>query len=242
MANGAKTRISLKLPVLSGYDVLIGYLDKIVLTYASNLVLHNDFMLFSNPLLKEDTITYQVISDKEIEVWDITNHLVESLPLKSVGNIHKYTTLSYDQQRFVAFSKQNLPQPIPFHPIPNQNISDLNPRDGLIITHPEFIASANQIANFHSTYDHLDVDVVTTYQIYNEFSSGMQDLTALRDAIKFYRSLSDSFRYVLLMGDCSFDYKNRIPNNTNFVPVYESRNSINPINSYSSDDYFGFGS
>ena len=50
LANGAKTRISLKLPVLSGYDVLIGYLDKIVLTYASNLVLHNDFMLFSNPL------------------------------------------------------------------------------------------------------------------------------------------------------------------------------------------------
>ena len=240
LANGTETRISLKLPVLSDYDVLIGYLDQIVLTYASNLVLHKDFMLFSNPLLKKDTITYEVISDKEIEVWDITGHLVKSLPLQSVGSSHKFTTLNYDQQRFVAFSKQNLPQPIPFHQIPNQNISGLNPRDGLIITHPEFIASANRIAHFHSTHDHLDVDVVTTSQIYNEFSSGMQDLTALRDAIKFYRSLNDSFRYVLLMGDCSFDYKDRIPNNTNFVPVYESRNSINPITSYSSDDYFGF--
>jgi hypothetical protein len=65
LANGAATRISLKLPALSGFDVLIGYLDQIVLTYTSNLVLHNDLMLFSNPLLKEDTITYEVISDKE---------------------------------------------------------------------------------------------------------------------------------------------------------------------------------
>ena len=240
LVNDDVTALTLKLPVVSGYDVLIGYLDQIVLTYASDLVLHNDFMLFSNPLLEEDTITYEVISDKEIEVWDITSHLVESLPLQSVGSSHKYTTLNRDQQRFVAFSNQNLPQPIAFHPILNQYVSRLNPRDGLIITHPEFIASADRLARFHSTHDQLDVAVITTNQIYNEFSSGMQDLTALRDAIKFYRSLNNSFRYVLLMGDCSFDYKDRIPNNTNFVPVYESRNSINPINSYSSDDYFGF--
>ncbi len=240
LVNDATTILTLKLPVVAGYDVLIGYLDQIVLTYASDLVLHNDMMLFSNPLLEQDTITYEIISDEDIEVWDITYPLVESLPLHSVGGSHKYTTLNHDQQRFVVFSNQNLPQPIAFHPITNQYISDLNPRDGLIITHPEFIASAERLARFHSTHDQLDVAVVTTNQIYNEFSSGMQDLTALRDAIKYFRSLNNSFRYVLLMGDCSFDYKDRIPNNTNFIPVYESRNSVNPINSYSSDDYFGF--
>jgi hypothetical protein len=238
--NNSETILTLKLPVVSGYDVLIGYLDQIVLTYASRLVLHNDFMLFSNPRVEEDTITYEVLSDEKIEVWDITHHLVESLPLYSVGSSHKYTALKNDQQRFLAFSNQNLPQPIAFHPIINQYITGLSPKDGLIITHPKFMASADRLARFHSTHDQLDVAVVTTTQIYNEFSSGMQDLTALRDAIKFYWSLNNSFRYVLLMGDCSFDYKDRIPNNTNFVPVYESRNAINPINSYSSDDYFGF--
>jgi hypothetical protein len=46
-------------------------------------------------------------------------------------------------------------------------------------------------------------------------------------------------KYLLLFGGASFDYKNRVPNNTNFVPIYESRQSLHPIFSYSSDDYLG---
>ena len=32
-------------------------------------------------------------------------------------------------------------------------------------------------------------------------------------------------KYLLLFGDASFDYKDRITNNTNFVPAYQSNNS-----------------
>ena len=42
------------------------------------------------------------------------------------------------------------------------------------------------------------------------------------------------------MGKGSYDYKDRIQQNTNLVPTYESRNSLSPLATYSSDDYFAF--
>ena len=32
--------------------------------------------------------------------------------------------------------------------------------------------------------------------------------------------------------------KNRVQNNTDFIPTYQSKNSFHPVNSYVSDDYF----
>jgi hypothetical protein len=84
------------------------------------------------------------------------------------------------------------------------------------------------------------VEVVTPGQIYNEFSSGRQDVTALRDFIRFLYRQGDALRYVLLLGDASYDYKDRLAGNTNLVPTYESYQSLHPIFSFSSDDYFGF--
>ena len=72
------------------------------------------------------------------------------------------------------------------------------------------------------------------------FQSGAQDVTAIRDFIKLQYEKYSQLQYVLFFGDCSFDYKDRSLRSTNFVPVYESRNSLHPLWSYSSDDYFGF--
>ena len=54
------------------------------------------------------------------------------------------------------------------------------------------------------------------------------------------RDQAGLFKYVLLFGDGSYDYKDREPVNTNYVPIYESRSSLNDLSSYSSDDYYGF--
>jgi hypothetical protein len=42
------------------------------------------------------------------------------------------------------------------------------------------------------------------------------------------------------LGKGSFDYKDRLKNNTSFVPVYESPSSVDPLSTYTSDDFFGF--
>ena len=42
-----------------------------------------------------------------------------------------------------------------------------------------------------------------------------------------------------LFGDASFDYKDRIPQNTNIVPSWHSLNSYSLASAYGSDDFFG---
>ena len=84
--------------------------------------------------------------------------------------------------------------------------------------------------------------VVTTGQVYNEFSSGGMDITAIRDAARYFflNPGPDSLRYLLLFGRASYDYKDIKPFNTNLVPTYQSRNNLGKVLSYSSDDYYGF--
>ncbi|MEP2023885.1 MAG: type IX secretion system sortase PorU [Reichenbachiella sp.] len=173
-------------------------------------------------------------------IWDISSPT-------SVSNIQveeSNGTVLFESENestsYVAFNEGQELSPIFIKKINNQNLHGLPAADGIIITHPNFLPSANRLAEFRLAFDGMQVEVVTVDQVFNEFSSGMQDVSALRDFIKFQYDKYDQLKYVLLFGDCSFDYKNRSIDMTNYVPVYESRNSLDPLESFSSDDYFGF--
>jgi hypothetical protein len=142
---------------------------------------------------------------------------------------------------FFAFADNNLPTPPLFKMVQNQNIRGMEVPDMIIVTHPRFMAEANRLAEFRRENDKLSVEVVEIEKVYNEFSSGSQDVTAIRNMamLHFYKDAERSLKYLLLFGDCSFDFKNRITNNTNFVPVYQGAPHLNIVSSYASDDYFG---
>ncbi len=52
---------------------------------------------------------------------------------------------------------------------------------------------------------------------------------------------TDKFKYLILIGDSSFDFKNlnELQNNNDFIPSYQTIQSIRPIEAFPSDDYFG---
>ena len=70
-------------------------------------------------------------------------------------------------------------------------------------------------------------------------------LLRIRNCIKYIYDNASAptdkrIKYVNLFGDASFDYKNRIPNNTNIVPIFHALNSSTIGESfYASDDFFG---
>jgi hypothetical protein len=143
-------------------------------------------------------------------------------------------------KEYIAFTGRTFDPPLTIQRIPNQDLHSLPVPQLLIITPAVFLEQARRLAAFRESHDGLQVAVVTPAQIYNEFSSGKQDITAIRDFIRYLYTQSTKLQYVLLLGDASYDYKNRVNGNTNFVPIYESRESLHPIFSYSSDDYYGF--
>ena len=179
-------------------------------------------------------------------LWHVTRPLSPQRQLFSAGgNQLSFVMQSAQLERYVVFSptSSELPAPRYVGIVPRQNLKDQRTTQLLIITHPEFLAEATRLARFRRTHDRLSVKVATTEQIYHEFSSGAEDPTALRDYVRYLYNLDKghSLRYLLLLGDCSYDFLNIRKNDPpNYVPVYQSREHMDATRSYSSDDYYGF--
>ena len=79
--------------------------------------------------------------------------------------------------------------------------------------------------------------------MYNEFSTGSQDISAIRNLVKMFydraSNANEAPKNLLLFGDSSFDFKNKLYGKTNFIPTYQSYASSNIHTSYCTDDYFG---
>jgi hypothetical protein len=220
-----------------------GLLDYLTVSYESPLEMIGQSAMFRSPSSQENISSTFKISNanSNVVIWDVTDP-------QSVG-VQEYN-LEADQavfgansstlHEYLAFQGNDFPLPVSVESLASQNLHGLSVPDLLIVTHSLFLDQALQLAAFRSEHDEIEVAVVTTDEVYNEFSSGRQDITAIRNFVKYLYRKDDKLKYLLLFGRSSFDYKNITEGNTNFVPTYQSRNSVDPIYSYNSDDYFGF--
>lgn len=207
-------------------------------------------------------IQYQLSNASGIrEVWDITDiynaskaenedGLAQFSFTAAMGEIRQYITVVPND--YYTPLRDSKPR------IANQNIKgtifenstgQFQDVDYLIVTPALLNAQAERLANLHRTHSGLNVKVVNLENIYQEFSSGKQDIGAIRNLVKYiYNNASTpekKIKYVNLFGDASFDFKDRIPNNTNIVPIfhaYESRSTFDHysiVSTFVSDDFFG---
>ncbi|PKQ65567.1 hypothetical protein BZG02_00760 [Labilibaculum filiforme] len=184
-------------------------------------------------------------SNDKIQIWDVT---VPS-SLKSIVTNYSNSSTSFIAdanllKEYIAIDPNgDFPTPINLGSIQNQNLHAIAPTDMLIISPTKFSSYASKIADFHRTKDNLKVSVIDPEEIYNEFSSGSPDVSAIRNFVKmlYDRSSSelDMPKYLLLFGDGSFDNKSDRENNTNQILTYQSENSLIPTQSFVTDDFFG---
>jgi hypothetical protein len=186
-------------------------------------------------------------------VWDVTDPTIpKKIQGSLIGSEFRFKADAEEMRDYIAFRDNDIlpaTQIVSLGPLANQDLH--NPSRGfpdlIVVTHPNFVDQARRLAGFHADQDGLDTIVVMTPQLFNEFGNGAPDPSAVRDfARMFYeRAATESElpRYLLLFGDGSYDYKNLDYDasvNQNFVPTFESVNSTNPINTFVSDDFFGF--
>lgn len=184
-------------------------------------------------------------------VWEVSNRH-QPFNVAGIFNSTDFVfKLETDEVRqFVASNGGSYFTPLFAGVVAPQDLHSLPQADYLIVTHPEFISQANRLAQLHIE-NGLTVHVVTTNQVYNEFSSGVQDATAIRSFVKMFydrafglgaTTPSNAPKYLLLFGDGTYDPKNRVPNNNNYILTYQMNNSDfteNHIGNMPSDDYFG---
>ena len=123
------------------------------------------------------------------------------------------------------------------------NQGDFQDVDYIIVAPNNMLSQANRLAEINRNQYNLNVKVFGLTEIYNEFSTGNQDIGAIRNLVKYvYDNAStpeNRIKYLCLFGDASYDYKDRIPNNTNIVPSWYSFDSFSVTDSFISDDFYG---
>lgn len=180
-----------------------------------------------------------------LQVWDISNPLSPvNLNGTSSGGSYTFTRAGGNLKEFFAYDGTQYGTPTFVGGVANQDLHGMGPVDLLIITPQAFKPAADDLAAFHQQKDGLRTAVVVVDQIYNEFSSGGQDIGGIRNFVRmFYNrangSGTDLIQNVLFMGAASYDYKNRLSFNTNFVPTYETYASTVGTSAFSSDDFYG---
>ena len=230
-----------------------GYLDWYEIIYKRRLnSAANDVLRFDSPDTSA-TVEYNVssFSGNTIKVFDLSQHNDVTIiqPLQSNTSNVRFQRIESKGTpgKYIVAGPNGYKTPTGISSrFPNQNLRGIS--DGasfIIITHKDFLSVAERLKNKReqvgaSDPNYLKTIVVTTEQIFNEFSGGVYDAVAIRDFVKHaYESWSERPAYVCLMGDGSFDYKEILGYNKNWVPAWELTSpSIHQVLGLTTDDFF----
>jgi len=223
------------------------YFDYAEVQYKEDLNFNSNQMNFRDYAIREgsgDLYGFSISNASGIDqIWDVSDvtnakKVTNKNGQNSLFNFGYIASSPYFNNEFTAFKNSSAFDPIFVSKIENQDLASLKNVDYLILTQPSLMTQAQRLATYHQTINGYNVQVVDVNKIYNEFSSGSKDITAIRDFITKLNTTSGSMKYVFILGDTSYDFKNRIANNTDVIPSYQSEFSSNLTNSYVTDDYF----
>ncbi|MCM1169129.1 MAG: type IX secretion system sortase PorU [Bacteroides sp.] len=204
-----------------------GYLDYLSLVYPRQLRLNGTALFFRHTQAILEEVLFSIEAAANTLIWDVSDvyHITAISPHLSNGRLEFGTEPDNTLHEYVAFSIDRCPSPDFKEIIPGQNLHQLQNIDYVVVTHPLFLEQAREVARLHRERDGYTTCVATTEQVYNEFSSGSKDPSAIRMFLRHLYIRSDSTHkplYLLLFGAASYDYKNIMGSRTDFVPTMQT--------------------
>ncbi|MEN9998908.1 MAG: hypothetical protein RI922_1898 [Bacteroidota bacterium] len=239
--------IPFKIQITRNSPNTVVYLDRILLNARRSLVFYGQQFNFSDL----SSVGVGNVSEFQLSnfpstgfVWDVTDRHAPKLIQGTIsGSLYSFIQDTDSLREFVASNGSVFLTPEYKESVSYQNLHGLQQADYLIVTHKNFTSYAERLADLHRDQG-MTVHVVTSQQVFNEYSSGMLDPTAIRMFAKMFydRGASNPTsrpKYLLLFGDGTFDPKNRVANNNNYIPTYQVLTSENHIDAMVTDDYYG---
>lgn len=184
-------------------------------------------------------------------IWDVTNPAdIRTVEFSAANGAALWTARLGGTRNYVAWNENaNLPSPTTVGFLSNQNLHADRDIDMVIFTHASWISQAERIAELHRCEpDNMIVKVVEVDDVYNEFSSGAQDVSGLRKYLKMLydrsRGGDHPLRFVLLMGRMTYDERHLTEGVKALacptIPAWqlrEERNSLDSELGYATDDF-----
>ena len=222
----------------------IGFLDFITLSFERALVYKRGRQLsFRHPASLSQDLSYELRTEvsSDVTIWDVTSPFqVKEMESERMGDQISFSALGGELNEYMVWDENNLLRVDLIGKIENQNLHEPRDIDYLMIYHSKFKEAADRLEQFRKDHNGFATFSVDVEKVYNEFSSGKVDPSAIRNFVrKVYRE-SENMEYLVLVGDGSFDFRHRYTNmnDESFIPVYETEESFGPILAYPTDDYY----
>lgn len=223
-----------------------GWLDWFEIHYRRSLRAANDFILFPT----DDTTAVMEFrlsgfSSAGMMVFDVSRHdsvvQITNLSPDSVqpGSCAFQIPLNAGSPRWLAaVGPSGFKTPATVSRIENSDVRGITQgAEFVIITPREFQSEADRLRVHRQQNNPISTIVVNMEDLTNEYAGGVTDPMAVRDfLVDAVQRWAVPPKYVLLLGDGHYDYKNIKSGERNWIPPYESLESLHQINTYSSDD------
>lgn len=230
---------------LEGCEV---YLDYFEIQFKRPFIAESGYLHFRGVIPGNAAVEYRIsgLSSGNNMVWDISDldDIKDVIPLQNgIGVTFQAFSAEEAPVDYFVFSPSVIKNVETVESIDNHpNLRDpFRKAELLIITPDEFYDAAEFLEVWRETQipNRLEVERVKLSEIFLEFSSGVRDVTALRDFIHYvYDNWSDTLKYVLLFGDGHYDYRNlRLGGFPNYVPPFEISNP-GEVDSRETDNYY----
>lgn len=223
-----------------------GWLDWFEIHYRRSLQAVNDFILFPT----DDTTAIMEFrlsgfSSSGMMVFDVSRHdsVVQISDLSpdpvQPGACAFQIPLSSGLPRWIAaVGPTGFKTPVSASRIDNSDVRGITQgAEFVIITPKEFQSAADRLRLHRQQINPISTIVVPIEDLTNEYAGGLIDPMAVRDFLAdAVQTWAVPPKYVLLLGDGHYDYKNMKTSDRNWIPPYEALESLHQINTYSSDD------
>ena len=231
----------------------LAWLNYIEITTPSELVMTGSYMGIRSLVNRNTTNPVRFLlrnTTASTQIWDVTDlAAIQRMPTTMVDDqlawvgtqadgVHEYIAVNTDGTKFVQAEVVG--------EVNNQNLHALNNIDYIIICPEGYEDVSEDLAKAHEAKQAITYAIVTDQQVYNEFSSGTPDATAYRWLMKMLydrakNGIGQQPRWLLLMGHGTFDNRKLLRNSgTSLLLTYQSKNSVNEIKAYATDDYFAY--
>ncbi len=215
------------------------YVDWYEVEYNRRFEAKDGILKFPAPNTTE-SVKYSVSGFSQIpHIFDISNPFRGKRIINSLfsANTLTFETTSSDTSRGLYYlaSEGNLKKVKKVEKVEIPGLrNNTNSADYIIITYDDFYDTTrfeiplDSLKTLRKEKNSLNVKIVKVSQVYNEFSWGLFDPTAIRNFLKYallHWDQSHAPQYVLLVGDGNYDYKNNTRSAPpEYIPPWEDSN------------------
>ncbi|TXE10983.1 type IX secretion system sortase PorU [Algoriphagus aquimarinus] len=165
-----------------------------------------------------------------LSAWEISDFYKPKALDFSIGSI-------VTGEKFIVFDEAKTSE-IPEIELANLSLRTQSSWPELLIITPQLLFNSAEKLSLHKIGMGIYSEVAYLDEIYDAFGYGNPDLNAIRNFLAWHYQQGGKLQNVLILGKGTFDYKGILGGRPNLVPIYTSRNSLNPLTTFSSDDYF----